>query len=684
VQRVRIPGGLFLSRPVSSEAPQTVLNKQVEIDIRSDVPTLADLQILLEAQGVPVTIDWRSLEAGAGNSGRIESFNVASRYDCLSKSAAVGRGIVDGSLGFGGIVGGSGAGRVQSGISGIGNNGSSNGSDPCNDDNFLGAFEEASKNGDGFQEEQATSTQQERFQENAVQGQDPNAANQQALVAGRVAPAFYDRVVPFRYFRGSIGELMRRLENTGNIAVWYENGIVIGDVRRYSVAVLQNRDVVQSTVNELRKLGAKDVLGSVGAGQVFYSSPPRTNNEVIEPYLRRLAGNLSEITMQVALVTVSMSKEAEAGFDWSKFNFGVDQNINSAPDPLDSKIRVELPNDSGVFNNGVFGLNVDGVFGKLLSVGGAIKYLSKMGNTNIAQNVELRTLSGSPVLLRSGEQIPYVKNVNAVSTGGSLGGSSAQGSETQILGTGLTLNVDPRYDSSSGIVTMDVGIKLVDLVEFVQLNAGQLGTLTQPRTREQAVNSILRVPAGQTTILGGIRRDLSIKSRTGPFGAYGIGSRESQNEVFWLFAIVRPVITVYETADAPIAPRSILDTRTTINPYDEGSYGSADRNVVKLSRGRQPIDDSKPVNTQPSGATEIAGVPSIPQAVSQLQAPDPASYRDASSDPSNPDVRRYTPPVKMNNGNGTASVVIMPDQTETPPKKSFVRPMTTEEKNEGN
>ena len=558
VQRVRVPGGIYISRPVSGDAPQALLAQRVEIDIRSTSPTLADLQTMLEVQGINLTIDYRSLQDGAAaGSTKVDSFTAASRYQEVANSVAGGRGVQNNQQGGafgGGFDGGFGGGFPSQGTrSGVGDAGGT------------GAQANVTVEGSSVDENVNAPVQQ--------------PAPQTGVNGERSSPAFFERSLPFRYFQGTVGELMRRLENTGNIAVWYDNGFVIGDVRRYAIAVPQQRDIIQSVVNELTRMGASDVTGSIGASQVVYSAPPRTQAEIIEPYLRRISGNMSEITMQIALVTVAMSRDAERGFDWSALNLGLGQNVTSVPVlPADGGTAVNTPLGSGsfVFTPNNFQTNLGDLLGvnRVLSVASAISFLSRIGNTSVAQNVELRTLSGSPVILRSGEDIPYVQNVTSQSTG-SLGGGALGGSQTARLGTGLTLNVDPRYDSSSGIVTMDIGLKLVDLVEFVQLSAGnQLGTLTQPRTREQGVNSILRLPAGQTTILGGIRRELTADQRNGPLGLFGIGKRDRQHEVFWLFAIVRPVVTVYETADMPIAPRSVLDSRTTVNPYDEGSYGS--------------------------------------------------------------------------------------------------------------
>ncbi len=611
VQRVRVPGGMFISKPSNDLAPQSLLAKRVEIDIRTDVPTLQDLQTLLAIQGIQITIDYNSLYEASQQDSQVGSFTAASKYQEVANSVKGGTGVQTNN-GFGGGFGQNGFNQNQ---------GLNQGGGATPNVTVEGAASQA--NGDGG----AT----------PIQNRDVQGGNEVQ------SPAFLNRILPFRYFEGTVGELMRRLENTGNIAVWYQNGIVVGGSRQYAVAVLQQQDIVQSVVNELIRLGATNVVGSVGAGQVFYSSPPRTNNEIIEPYLKRMSGNMSEVTLQVALVTVSMTKSAEAGFDWSALNFGIGSNVTTGgssgsgggvgtpglpgtPNVPGGSGGGTTGGTDGQLGNGVFtfspnavNANLGDIFGinRIVSVAGAINFLSRIGDTSVQQNVELRTLSGSPVILRSGEDIPYVSGVGSNFAGG-FGGGVAQNAQTQRLGTGLTLNVDPRYDHTSGIVTMDIGLKLVDLVEFVQLNAGnQLGTLTQPRTREQGVNSILRIPAGQTTILGGIRREFTAENRNAPFGLFGIGNRKRQHEVFWLFAIVRPVVTVFETADSPVAPRSVLDTRTTVNPYDEGSYGVNGQpgDAVPVYGNGEALGGTPtyygqggytPANRQPAGVTTSA------------------------------------------------------------------------------
>ena len=612
VQRVRVPGQFFVSKPRDGQVPASLMDKRIEIDIRAQTPRLSDLQTMLEIQGVAMSIDWRSLSNVPDPDAKVGTFTAASRYQAITNSAGGNGGNQNGRFGgnggfgdngsygngFGGSYGGFGGGSsVGSGTNSTPNitivgSGGGGGQGASNGASGNGGLTSGGTTG-GMTQGQADKIPVYPNAQGSGYGRSKDGG--EAADDGDKAPRFYDRVLPFRYFKGTVGELVKRLENSGELAVWYDNGLVVGETRRYSVAIMQNIDVSQSVVNELIRLGARDVVGSIGAGQIFYAAAPRVNAELIEPYLRRVSTNLSEITLQVALVTVAMTKNAERGFDWSSFNL---QLGNGTATNNGTTGGSGYDRNTGNFSNGAFRATFGVGLANPLTVAGAIRFLSRVGDTSVTQNVELRTLSGAPVALRSGENIPYVQNVGSNIVGGLGGGAGISGStQTASLGTGITLNVDPRYDSSTGIVTMDVGVKLVDLVEFVQLSAGnQVGTISQPRTREQGLNSIIRVPAGQTTIVGGIRRDQASDNRTAPFGLWGIGSRNRERNVFWLFTIVRPVVTVFETSDIPFVPKSVLDTTVTVNPSDERPVWPRDQ-----------YRSDQPVITQ--GAAQVQQVP---------------------------------------------------------------------------
>src|SRR3546814_18734943 len=74
-------------------------------------------------------------------------------------------------------------------------------------------------------------------------------------------------------------------------------------------------------VSELQAKGAKNVVASLQAGTVSFVAPGALAEETIRPYLIRLGRNASEVTMQVALVSVVMNENTSRGLAWSQFNF---------------------------------------------------------------------------------------------------------------------------------------------------------------------------------------------------------------------------------------------------------------------------------------------------------------------------------------------------------------------------
>ena len=205
----------------------------------------------------------------------------------------------------------------------------------------------------------------------------------------------------------------------------------------------------------------------------------------------------------------------------------------------------------------VFGFN-----GAALNVAGAINFLSKFGTTNTRQNVELRTLSGTEVSLRSGQTIPYVSGVGVNSIGGGgaggVGGANLLGSaQTSSVKTGLTIKLTPFFDSGNDIVTVDLNVLVNSVLEFRQLQAGsQVGTLTQPVTQEQSLNDIVRVLAGNTVIIGGLHLEHGTYAGTEPNFIRGdtsatdpylplIGSRSQDLQKEALFIIIRPSVTIF-------------------------------------------------------------------------------------------------------------------------------------------
>src|SRR3546814_4629298 len=89
---------------------------------------------------------------------------------------------------------------------------------------------------------------------------------------------------------------------------------------------------------------------------------------------------------------------------------------------------------------------------------------------------------------------------------------------TGVQTCALPIYLAPNFEANGGLVTVSFKLELTELIEFINLNAGnQLGSFTQPRTREQKLDDIVRIPVGETVVLGGLRRQLASLDRNGPF-----------------------------------------------------------------------------------------------------------------------------------------------------------------------
>lgn len=385
------------------------------------------------------------------------------------------------------------------------------------------------------------------------------------------------RALPFRAFSGTMAELTSVLQGGMGVVSWWQDGtLFLTDRDRYAFTVPQITDVIRSITDDLKSMGVSDLTPSLRGGQILFSAPPSLYAEVVRPYIDRIHRNMAMVKVQMAVVSLTLNDSSATGFDWSKLALGFNSSsstsgsTSSSSTSTSSSSTTTSGNTSTVTAGGPLSwatsptgklLGVSGAF----TVAGAIDYLSKFGTADTKQNVEVHTLSGAQVTLRSGQEIPYVSGVGV----NTLGGSSSSGSsallgsaQTTTVKTGLTIKLTPFYDADTRIVTADLNILVNSLVRFVQLSAGnQVGTITQPQTQEQALNDIVRVLAGNTVVLGGLQVDNAsydnaepVATRpegesaaaSAPGGATSvIGHRAQTITKEALFVVVRPTVTVF-------------------------------------------------------------------------------------------------------------------------------------------
>lgn len=374
-------------------------------------------------------------------------------------------------------------------------------------------------------------------------------------------------VLPFRSYDGTLGNLIKKLARSLDLAVWWENdALYISDRDRYVISVPQQQDVIDTIIGELEDFGAEDISPSLYGGRIIYSARPQVNEEVIIPYLNGLQGNLAEITLQVAVVQLQVTDAAQRGIDWSSFQLQFGDPARAATTDLIKGVSGGISGATGIADvksatatKGTISTSqLGGIGSNALGVSAAIQYLSQFGRTSTRQMVELRTLAGQPVQLVSSQTTPYVKGVSGT-TSTTTGSSNVTTSvDTSTVDTGLTMNFTPYYDSLMGLVVVDVNIQVSSLLEMTVLSTGSdtnanATQIKQPKTSKNQITDIVRIPAGEVVILGGVHEENKAQKRQAPFDAFDtLGSKSDDNTTTLNFFIMRPVVTIFDPKGADV------------------------------------------------------------------------------------------------------------------------------------
>lgn len=368
-------------------------------------------------------------------------------------------------------------------------------------------------------------------------------------------------------FSGRLGDLLLSIEKTKNVSFSWSSGVLVLDSdSQYIVSLPQDKELLDDVAKELSKLGAKDIQSSVNAGLISYKTSS-SDQDGINEYLERLSKNAALITVQVMIINVKLDKDRKTGFDWSSFQMRLGDVglFKTETDAANNIANSNNGNTSGNNNSGVVGnladAVTDGTYGSLTGNGlgfralssavditGLFNLLSTYGQTKTTQDTSLKAISGSEVKIVSGQVVPYVSNINVATTGGSYDGALG-GVQTSKEETGINLKMFPYYEADTKLVTIKIDLSLKSILAFVKLSAGnQIGSLTQPSTQKQEFNSTVRVPVGDSVILGGITYESVEDNRDSlsEFEEKDIASQKLKVSNNSVFVLLRPTVVIYK------------------------------------------------------------------------------------------------------------------------------------------
>lgn len=374
-------------------------------------------------------------------------------------------------------------------------------------------------------------------------------------------------------YNGTLGELITEITDVNNLGYEYRRGTVyLVESNQYTAAMPQHKEFLEHVETALKAMGATEIRPDMQAGMMHYSAKPDVADR-LEDYLDQVSKNSAMVKLQVAVLTVGMNRDYNLGLDWTKLmaQYGskdmrpsLNPQLGDATTGAGGTAGAGAGAGGGTGSGNVAADTAKAVakIGSLVSmVGGdgvglrfasdafsltaAIKALSTYGNARTEQNVVLGTLSGVPVKISSGNDIPYVKSIGATTASG---GATQGSSQTEIIKSGLKLEVTPYFDASDLTVMTDVKVDLSSLVGFRELSAGQnLGTLSQPEMQNLEFENSSRTLVGQTDVLGGITYDQISNNYTNLPGMEkaATGSKAEKTTRNAMYIVVRPTVVIF-------------------------------------------------------------------------------------------------------------------------------------------
>lgn len=392
------------------------------------------------------------------------------------------------------------------------------------------------------------------------------------------SPEIRDFPIVIFQFSGNLGDFLRALGVTYGVSFnWHEGGIItVEATSQYMLKVPQDAEMISEVQRSILALGAQDISGSLSAGSISYRATYDAHQRVLH-YMKEVSMNSAVITLQAAIVTVSLDRDRDSGFDWSQLQAKVGAlgigdtttsteggSVSSGGSDSAGGGSTVTPVESvaPVFNGtnladaqSLLSLTSQaaGVIVKKgdLDLRAVIRLLSTYGETETTQSVLMKTLSGKPVRLDSSQQIPYVAQIGSTNNANQQAGGFSNQSNVQIedLDVGLQFQLSPHFDAHTGLVTVGVDMQISSLISFIEVSAGNdIGNITRPNTQRQSFTDMLRMMPGESVIIGGLMYDQMSDSRStlSIIDRLPLASRGTSSTRNALFILLRPTVVVFE------------------------------------------------------------------------------------------------------------------------------------------
>ncbi|HFQ5181762.1 TPA: hypothetical protein ACGUW2_003757 [Vibrio vulnificus] len=325
-------------------------------------------------------------------------------------------------------------------------------------------------------------------------------------------------------YDGTFKDLIEAVSESTNLTFYQKNGLVyIKELNNYKIKVIQDEQIIDSLKVELEKLEkVEELIVNNSAGLFSFKTDYKTFNK-IEDVIKDINNNTSLINIDLNLVNVELTENQGNGFDWESLNIAA----NLDPSEIVDETLSLVGGDRLSFSN------------NYVSFSAVLNVLNSYGTSETLQNTSIKTLSGKEAVFKTTEKTPYIDKVEI-----SNNGDFAQtGFSTAEAETGLEVKLLPYFDKDSKMVNMKVDVVKSALKGFLNVNTSEI-ELQQPQTEEQNFSSVIRLKAGESSVIGGIIYYKEKRSGNNLINEF-TQSNKLELSKNALFIIVKPSIKAY-------------------------------------------------------------------------------------------------------------------------------------------
>lgn len=426
-------------------------------------------------------------------------------------------------------------------------------------------------------------------------------------------------------YEGTLGDLLKVLTRSADVFfTWKENTIVVSAKERFAVAVPQESKLGEKLGTGVTALGGV-AMAQPEAGLLVFEATPKVLEQV-KLFVDRLTRNSALVTLEVAVLSVTLDDSSKRGVDWENLVMAVGSDTTSAINSALSSTGTvaattsvvgatatavaALPTSGAQLLNGSMKL---GLFSKRVSMSLLMNLLDKYGTTDTLQNIKTKTLTGYEAELSNNTQIPYIKSVGVstmptasvvptTATGTVTTGTTATNTAaaSNLMGStqsataddGVTLKLLPTYDRDANTVTIDVKLSVNSVLSFNNLSAGnQIGSLSQPTTATRKLNDILRLRPGQTAIIGGVIYENMTDSRSSLMRGSIFDSTSTARKRNEMFIVVRPTVSQF----GKIVTQEAQGVGQNYLPEGDAPLPSPDLPAPSKKKGKQAVAPALPL-----------------------------------------------------------------------------------------